>query len=389
VERERPPKPSLTPLPGEPRAPESQVPAETHAPPGPPAPGAEAAASSAQGPTPQRSPGGAPPAWPGYAPAAAAPAYPGAPGFGAPGYPPPAYASPGYLPAPYPVYPYPAPYAPAAPPAWPPPPADRAWPAQSAVGRMRMAALLAVAAFALAALQHVVESATGVSDIPGTQAFASRSTSSLAFLLRGAELTLVAFAVGVGAAALAPLRQSATLLGEPGARAMRRGAGLLAGAATVTTMATVVAWVLFSTSQQALPGMGVGSDPGLNRLFGEYRVALAASAAAGAAASFPFVLGLERVWGGLLTGAGRKAYARFARAFTLAAAVNAGLVIVLFFGVVTPATLEGPPAQAWSLGLLALGPAAAAASLLFLRRALEAVEAKAKELSLRAPAPKA
>jgi hypothetical protein len=251
-----------------------------------------------------------------------------------------------------------------------------------------MAAMLGIAAFGLGALLRVVEATTGVSDIPGSHAFSAGRIEMAGTLLRGAELVLVAFALAAGAAALPQLRESGRLLGEPAGDTLRRGSTLLASAAAITTLGSVGAWFYFSTAQQSLPGMGVGTDPGLNRLFEHYRLALVASAAAGAVGAFVFVGGLERIFGRLLTGDARRDFTRFARVFTLAAAANAALIILLFFAVHAPATLAGPPAQAWLQGLLVIGPAMAAASLAYLYRVLGRVKARVTEISKRPPARK-
>jgi hypothetical protein len=253
---------------------------------------------------------------------------------------------------------------------------------------MRVAALLGVGALIMGALLRVLESATGASDVPGSHVYAASTTEYAGILLRGAELVLLGAALVAGGAALSSLRESGKLLGEPTGAALRRGVVYLSAAAGIATVGTLGSWLYFNSVQQSLPGMGMISDPGLTRLFEQYRLSLAVSAATGAAASFVFVFGLERVWGRLLAFDGRTHFARFARVFTVAAAANVGMVFVVFFGVLGPSTLESPPTGTWAQGLLVVGPALAALALLAFRQVLGSIEARAKELS-KGPPPKA
>jgi hypothetical protein len=257
------------------------------------------------------------------------------------------------------------------------------------VGRLRLASLLGAGALSLGVLLHGLQAATGVSDIPGAAGFVPAGVSTGAFLVRGAQWVLLGAAAITAAAALSPLRDSGKTLGEPSSQALRAGVGLLSAAGAVGALGTVAAWLYFSSAQQSLPGMGLGSDPGLTRLFEQYRIAFAASAAAGLVASFALVAGLERIWGRLLRGPARANFAAFARLFTAGAAANLGLVLVVFFGVMTAARLDAPPANPWAQGLLAMGPALALASLPYLRRSLADVEGRAKELSKAAAPAKA
>ena len=312
----------------------------------------------------------------GYSPYATAPfPYPvaAAPGYGAP------VSVPGYATAPVTYGPY---YPPQG---FPAPPANRAWKTKLGGERLQTTALIGFSAFALSALVRLFEAGTGLSSIPGSSEFATFGVNFLFQLLLFFEAGGFVVAAVAGGAAVLGLRRGAKEIAAPSAEDLKRGAVLL-GVALGLPVAAFAAQTLYLTSvQAALPGLGVGSDLGLERLYDNYRLAAAGAALINVAAAFLAVRGLQLSTRGLLPVKGRNDFSRFARAFVIGAAASAALTIIAYYLVIVPPTLEAQASPASAQGLLAVGPAIAMLSFLWLRRAAGYIGPEAERIASAAP----
>jgi len=298
---------------------------------------------------------------------------PGAP-YGAP-YPYP-YPTPYYPPYPQPAYQYPF--------ALPPP--TRVWATKIGLARVITAVSIAFGVYALEILNKIFEGTTGVTDAPGSHAMATLGFNALAFLILAGKLLFLGAAVFAGASGVVKLREGRGELDLSGGDASRRGLLFLGAAAGLPFATLILSSIYLAVIQATLPGSGMVSDLGLERLWGHYRTVVLVNALVGLAAAFLFVKGLDTVLPRAAPAVPRAPFRTFATLFVTAAAANAALVLITFFALLNPPMVGAQASPAYANALLAVGPALAVAALWHLRAYLQAtlrdVERRSREKAL-------
>lgn len=245
--------------------------------------------------------------------------------------------------------------------------------------RLSAAAALGVAYFAVLAGQHAFEASTGVTDAPGVRARATIGLQFLSYFLFAGEAVLASLALAAGASAFYKLRDGCGEFASPPATIPPRAAQALALAVAIPLAVGIAGWLYMSSVQRSMPGSGTATDLGLARLFEHYRYAAFAAAAAQLASAFLIAVGLHAMVKHLAFLARRKRLREFAALFVFAAALNAALVLVLYFAVLNPPASGVPPTPDLLLALFMAAPAAAGVALLRLRKYLMAASKEAEK----------
>jgi hypothetical protein len=259
-------------------------------------------------------------------------------------------------------------------------PPPRVWDTREGLLRLNSAVGAGIFVFVLCATLRVFEASTGVTDAPGSRSSTTIGLQAISTLLSISLGFGVAVAALLGAGSLYRLHRGRAEFGARREVEYRKAAGLLALSVLLPAAATGFGWLYLDGVQGALPGSGTISDFGLARLWDHFRLVVLASALAGLASAFLLVKGLEGPATSLPQPLPLRSYRAFAFEFVAAAALNAAMVLVVFFALLNPPALDAPASPPIDLLLLAPGPLVAVHALVRLRSFVAAALLQAEQL---------